>query len=46
MATKANLVIDQGTTFTTTITITDDDGDVIDLAGYTGAAQILYVRMK
>jgi hypothetical protein len=40
MATKANLVIDQGATFTTTITITDDDGDVIDLTGYTGAAQI------
>lgn len=40
MATKANLVIDQGATFTTTITITDDDGAVIDLTGYTGAAQI------
>jgi len=40
MATKANLVIDQGATFTTTITITDDDGNIIDLDGYTGAAQI------
>ena len=39
-STKANLVIDQGATFTTTITITDDDGEVIDLTGYTGAAQI------
>ena len=40
MATKANLVIDQGATFTTTITITDDDDNVVDLTGYTGAAQI------
>lgn len=40
MATKANLVIDQGATFTTTISITDDDGNIIDLTGYTGAAQI------
>jgi hypothetical protein len=40
MATKANLVIDQGTTFTTTIDVTNDDGNYIDLTGYTGAAQI------
>jgi hypothetical protein len=40
MATKANLVIDQGTTFTTTLTVTDDDGDALDLTGYTGSAQI------
>jgi hypothetical protein len=40
MATKANLVVDQGTTFTTTITVTDDDGNNLNLAGYTGAAQI------
>lgn len=40
MASKANLVIDQGTTFTTTITVTDDEGTALDLNGYTGAAQI------
>lgn len=40
MATKANLVIDQGTTFSTTITITDDDNNIVDLTGYTGAAQL------
>lgn len=40
MATKANLVIDQGSNFTTTVTITDDDGNAMDLSGYSGAAQI------
>lgn len=39
MATKANLLIDQGTTFETTVTITDDDGGVVSLVGYTAAAQ-------
>jgi hypothetical protein len=40
MATKANLFIDQGTTFTTIVTLTDTDGNVIDISGYTGAAQM------
>lgn len=40
MATKANLFIDQGATFTTVITLTDNDGDVINISGYTGAAQM------
>lgn len=40
MATKANLVIDQGTTFSTTVTLTDDNGDLVNLTDYTGAAQI------
>jgi hypothetical protein len=40
MATKANLVIDQGATFSVSIDIMDDDDQVIDLTGYTGAAQI------
>ena len=40
MATKANLIIDQGSTFTTTITLTDDDGNALTLLGYTGAGQI------
>jgi hypothetical protein len=39
MATKANLVIDQGASFTTSITVADDDGVAIDLTGYTGQAQ-------
>ena len=40
MATKANIVVDQGTTFTTSIYMTDDDGVAIDLSGYTGRSQI------
>lgn len=40
MATKANLIIDQGATFTTTVNLTDTNGDPIDLTGYTGAAQM------
>ena len=38
MATKANIIIDQGTTFSTDIYLTDDNGDAIDLTGYTGAS--------
>lgn len=40
MATKANLIVDQGASYSTTISITDDDGNVIDLTNYTGAAQM------
>lgn len=40
MAIKANIVIDQGTTFQTTINVTDDNEDVVDLTGYTGVAQL------
>jgi len=40
MAVKANIIIDQGTDFTTTLNITDTDGNPVDLTGYTGAAQI------
>lgn len=40
MATKANLLIDQGSTFSTTVTITDSNGNPIDLSGYSGAAQM------
>jgi len=40
MATKANLVIDQGTTYSTSITITDEYNDIYDLTGFTGAAQL------
>jgi len=40
MAIKANLIIDQGTDFSTTINVTDDAGDAVDLSTYTAAAQI------
>lgn len=40
MAIRANLIIDQGADFTTTINVTDDDDNIIDLTGYTGTAQI------
>lgn len=40
MATKANLVIDQGTDYSTVVNVTTDDGDAIDLTGYTGRGQI------
>ena len=40
MATKANLVIDQGTDYSTVVNVTDDDGTPIDLTGYTGRGQI------
>ena len=40
MAFKANITIDQGTDFSTSIDVTDENGDIVDLAGYTGAAQL------
>lgn len=40
MATKANLVVDQGTTFSTTLNLTDDNGDPLNLTGYTANSQI------
>ena len=40
MSVKANIVIDQGTDFSSTITVTDDDGDITDLAGYTANGHI------
>lgn len=40
MATKANLVIDQGTTFSTDLALTDENGDSINLSGYTANSQI------
>lgn len=40
MATKANLIIDQGTSYYTSITIADEVGNVFDLTDYTGAAQM------
>lgn len=40
MALKGNITIDQGTDFSTSIDITDDNGDPIDVSAYTGAAQM------
>lgn len=40
MALKANITIDQGTDFSTTIDVTDEDGNLIDLTGYTGTSQL------
>jgi hypothetical protein len=40
MAIKANLIIDQGTDYSTSINLTDDDGNVVNLSGYTANGQI------
>lgn len=40
MATKANLIIDQGSSFQVDIDIADEDDNLIDLTGYSGVSQI------
>jgi hypothetical protein len=40
MATKANLVIDQGSTFSTDISLQDENGDPLVLNGYTANSQM------
>lgn len=40
MATKANIVIDQNATFNTEIDLTDENGNLLDLSGYTANSQI------
>jgi len=40
MASKANLVIDQGATFSTDLYLTDTDGMPLILSGYTAASQM------
>ena len=40
MAAIANLKIDQGATFSTDITVKDNDGSAFDLTGYTVAAKM------
>jgi hypothetical protein len=40
MAARVDMVIDQGTTFSTVVTVTNDNGDVVNLTGYTANAQI------
>ena len=39
MAAKANLVIDQGSKFTIVVTVTDVNGDILNLDNHTSAAQ-------
>ena len=36
----SNIFIDQGADFTTTVTVTDSNGDAVSLVGYSAAAQI------
>lgn len=40
MALKANLTVDQGTDYQTSITLTDVDDNAVSLTGYTANAQI------
>jgi hypothetical protein len=40
MATKANLVIDQGTTFSTDLSLQDKNGDPLSLGGFTANSVI------
>ena len=40
MATKVNLVVDQGTTFSTSITFNDENGNTINFSTYSGTAQM------
>ena len=40
MATKANLIIDQGSTFSTDLNLTDENGDGLILTGYTANSQM------
>jgi len=40
MAIKANLVVDQGATFSSTLILTDEDTNAIDLTDYTCQAQL------
>ena len=40
MAIYSNLTVDQGSTFSAFVDVTDADGDALDLAGYTVAGQI------
>lgn len=40
MSTKANLVIDQGSTFSADLTLKDENGDPLALSGYTANSQM------
>jgi hypothetical protein len=40
MAIKGNIIVDQGSSFQTSINVTDDDENPIDLTNYTAVAQM------
>jgi len=40
MAIKANLVIDQGATFSVDFTLTDENGDLMPLSGFTARSEM------
>ena len=40
MATRSDMIIDQGSTFATVVTVTDTDGSFVNLTGYTANSQI------
>lgn len=40
MAARANLTVDQGSTFSVDVNLTDDNGDALLVTGYTAAAQL------
>jgi hypothetical protein len=40
MASKANLVIDQGTTYSVIINLDDENGDPLNIGGYSSRAQM------
>lgn len=40
MATRVNILIDQGTDFTTSVNLTDNSGGQLDLTGMSAASQI------
>jgi len=40
MATKANIVIDQGTTFSVDLDLTDQNGDIMNLVDYAANSQM------
>jgi hypothetical protein len=40
MAAHADIILDQGTTFNTTLNLTGDSGQPLDLTGYTAQAQV------
>jgi len=40
MAAIANLIVEQGATFSSSITVKDSDGNALDLTGYTASAKM------
>ena len=40
MATRVNIIIDQGTDFSTTVNLTDSSGTNLNLVGFSAASQI------